>query len=239
MNLTIDQQDTVNGFIKAIQEAINELQLKAADYSKVDKMIEQAKSIVGYKYTSIANLQIAIENVLYGKDITMQGEVDAYASDIENALATLTLKETSNAVEGINETITDLTKPLVITILQGDVNSFMGVYLNGVQVDKSYYSMKTGSIVLEFTPAFLSTMASGSHTLDIVTTDIVYSTNFIVDTTTVTPNDGATITPGEGINNDTNQQSPSTGDTTNVILYVAIFVIASVSLFVCKKRKIK
>lgn len=79
----ITQQSEVDGYAERILAAIEELKIKPADYSGVDKALEDVPEELS-KYTdeSVAALKKAIEAVIRDKDITEQEAVDKYAADI-------------------------------------------------------------------------------------------------------------------------------------------------------------
>lgn len=85
-----DQQATVDGYAESIKAAREALKYKDADYSAV----ETAKAKVPadsslYTEESWQNLQNKINAVVEGLDITQQSRVDAFAKDIEDAIAAL------------------------------------------------------------------------------------------------------------------------------------------------------
>ena len=107
-NLPASQQTTVDGYVIAIREAMNNLQYKPADYSAVDaamKNVEEAKKIQaafatahnGYSYYTKESYDalIATTNYQKGLDIRYQETVTGYATAINNAL----LKLTPNAAD--------------------------------------------------------------------------------------------------------------------------------------------
>ena len=107
-NLPASQQTTVDGYVIAIREAMNNLQYKPADYSAVDaamKNVEKAKNIQaafatahnGYSYYTKESYDalIATTNYQKGLDIRYQETVTGYATAINNAL----LKLTPNAAD--------------------------------------------------------------------------------------------------------------------------------------------
>ena len=102
-NLPASQQTTVDGYVIAIREAMNNLQYKPADYSAVDaamKNVEEAKKIQaafatahnGYSYYTKESYDalIATTNYQKGLDIRYQETVNGYATAINNALLRLT-----------------------------------------------------------------------------------------------------------------------------------------------------
>ncbi|SHI07851.1 hypothetical protein SAMN02745196_02690, partial [Clostridium collagenovorans DSM 3089] len=62
------EQDIVNGYAIAIENAIN-TQLKPADYSKVDAVIEKANDLRKEDYKDFSAVTAAINGVIRGKDI--------------------------------------------------------------------------------------------------------------------------------------------------------------------------
>ena len=77
---------------------------KDADYSKVEEAINTANKLNKEDYKDFSKVEEAIENVVYGKDITEQEEVDAYAKAINDAVAGLEKveKEVKNPATGDN-----------------------------------------------------------------------------------------------------------------------------------------
>lgn len=89
-SLSKSQQSTVDGYAAAIKAAREGLKFKPADYSSV----ETAKSKVPsdssvYTAESWQNLQNKLNAVVEGLDITQQSRVNAFAKDIEDAIAAL------------------------------------------------------------------------------------------------------------------------------------------------------
>lgn len=83
------EQDAVNGYAAAIENAINALEYKDADYSGVDAAIAKAKALNQADYKDFSAVEAAIGAVVRGKLITEQAEVDAMASAIADAIAAL------------------------------------------------------------------------------------------------------------------------------------------------------
>lgn len=83
------EQDAVDGYAAAIENAINALEYKDADYSGVDAAIAKAKALNQADYKDFSAVEAAIGAVVRGKLITEQAEVDAMASAIADAIAAL------------------------------------------------------------------------------------------------------------------------------------------------------
>lgn len=85
----ITEQEVVNGYADAINEAIDQLEYKAADYTEVDKAIEKANKLNKDNYKDFSKVEDAIKTVVRSKNITEQDEVDAMAKAINDAIDAL------------------------------------------------------------------------------------------------------------------------------------------------------
>ena len=85
----ITEQEVVNSYAKAINEAIDQLEYKAADYTEVDKAIEKANKLNKENYEDFSKVEDAIKTVVRSKNITEQDEVDAMAKAINDAIDAL------------------------------------------------------------------------------------------------------------------------------------------------------
>ena len=89
----ITEQSEVDAMAQAIEDAIAALQYKDADYTKVDAAIAKAKALNKDNYKDFSAVETAVNAVVRGKSITEQGEVDAMAKAIEDAIAALQYKD--------------------------------------------------------------------------------------------------------------------------------------------------
>lgn len=100
----ITEQEVVNGYAKAINEAIDHLEYKDADYTKVTEAIEKANNLNKDNYKDFTEVEKAINAVVTGKNITQQDEVDAMAKAINDAIGALVfqlkIKYNSNGGKG-------------------------------------------------------------------------------------------------------------------------------------------
>ena len=93
-DLDITKQAEVDKMAEAIQNAIKALQLKKADYSKVDAALGNIpKDLSVYTEESVAKLNAAKDAVVRDLDISKQAEVDKMAEAIRNAIKDLQLKK--------------------------------------------------------------------------------------------------------------------------------------------------
>ena len=143
-DLDITQQDTVNGYAKAINEAIDQLEYKAADYTEVDKAIEKANKLNKDNYEDFSKVEDAINAVVRDKNITQQAEVDAMAKAINDAIGALVfqlkIKYDSNGGTGTmaNPTV-ELDKEF--TFPKCEYVAPNGKHFKGWQVDNTVYKV--------------------------------------------------------------------------------------------------
>ena len=87
------QQADVDLMAKAINDAIDALEYKDADYTAVDDAIALANSLNSDDYKNFTYVEIAINNVVRGKNITEQSSVDLMAKAINEAISGLVYKD--------------------------------------------------------------------------------------------------------------------------------------------------
>ena len=87
------EQADVNAMAKGIEDAITALQYKNADYTKVEAALAKANALKKDDYKDFSAVETAVNAVVRGKNITEQGEVDAMAKAIEDAVAALQCKD--------------------------------------------------------------------------------------------------------------------------------------------------
>ena len=90
------QQTEVDAMAKAIEDAVSALQYKGADYTKVDAAIAKANALKKDDYKDFSAVDDALKAVVRDKNITEQTEVDAMAKAIEDAIAALVKKPSSD-----------------------------------------------------------------------------------------------------------------------------------------------
>lgn len=143
-DLDITQQDTVDGYVDAINKAIAQLKYKAADYTEVDKAIEKANKLNKDNYEDFTKVTAAINAVAPGKNITEQDEVDAMAKAINDAIDALVfqlkIKYNSNGGTGT------MTNPAIeldkeFTFPKCEYVAPNGKHFKGWQVDNTVYKV--------------------------------------------------------------------------------------------------
>ena len=140
----ITEQEVVNGYAKAINEAIDHLEYKDADYTKVTEAIEKANNLNKDNYKDFTEVEKAINAVVTGKNITQQDEVDAMAKAINDAIGALVfqlkIKYNSNGGTGTmaNPAI-ELDKEF--TFPKFEYVAPNGKHFKGWQVDNTVYKV--------------------------------------------------------------------------------------------------
>lgn len=140
----ITEQEVVNGYAKAINEAIDHLEYKDADYTKVTEAIEKANNLNKDNYKDFTEVEKAINAVVTGKNITQQDEVDAMAKAINDAIGALVfqlkIKYNSNGGTGT------MTNPAIeldkeFTFPKCEYVAPNGKHFKGWQVDNTVYKV--------------------------------------------------------------------------------------------------
>lgn len=140
----ITEQEVVNGYADAINEAIDQLEYKAADYTEVDKAIEKANKLNKDNYEDFSKVEDAIKTVVRSKNITEQDEVDAMAKAINDAIDALVfqlkIKYGSNGGTGTmaNPTV-ELDKEFIFQKCEYVAPN--GKHFKGWQVDSTIYKV--------------------------------------------------------------------------------------------------
>lgn len=148
-------------------------------------------------------------------------EIGSYEASITAGDATATLifdiAEPSNNDDGNNNNDSDKNKPDTIEpidyrIIEGansiwdessekslsfrsnaDFSKFVKVLLDGNLLDPSNYTASSGSTIITLKPEFASTLKSGKHTIEIVSTDGSALTNFYIEETIANTDGGMAL----------------------------------------------
>lgn len=91
---------------------------------------------------------------------------------------------------------------------------FLSVQVDGKALDASSYTVKEGSTIVTLKPEYLETLSVGKHTLAIVSDTGTASTDFTIKA---------------AASDDT--QSPQTGDSSNMMLWITLLFVSGTGLF--------
>ena len=141
----------------------------------------------------------------------------------------------------------------MILYCTGEYDELVGVDMDGIEVDRSNYTVTEGSTIVEFKPEYLETLSAGTNIVS-----LRYTNNRSVDinitATTLTNVDTSDSQDEEDINNDTGSQNVEntdntivaagqvvTSDNNNVLVLIMMLIMAYGGIVVTGiiRRKIK
>lgn len=173
------EQKIVDGYAKAIEDALDALEYIDADYSAVDEAIAKAGKLDKDLYEDFSDVTAAINAVERGKNLTEQQAVDEMAKAIENAIDSLKLKAAPKIIEGANQTVKQGDSAAFKS--DADFSYFKYVLVDGKQISSDSYTIKEGSTIVTLKSEFVSTLSVGKHTLSIVSKTGSADTKFTVE----------------------------------------------------------
>ena len=204
------EQAEVNAMAKAIEDAIAALQYKGADYTKVDAAIAKANALKKDNYKDFTAVEAAVNAVARGKNITEQGEVDAMAKAIEDAIAALQYKDAdytkvdaaiskANALKKDDYKDFSAVESAVNAVVRGKNITEQG------EVDAMAKAIEDALAALQYKDADKTTPAPAA---------------------TATPAPAATATPAPAATAIPQYTIPQTGDTSNPALLVVLMLVS-------------
>lgn len=117
---------------------------------------------------------------------------------------------------------------------------FLKVMVDGKELKTTDYTVKEGSTIVTLNAAYLETLSVGKHTLEIESKNGIAKTEFTI--TAVQGGDDSQTggtTPQEPDKNGGDTTSPQTGDSSNILLWVALLFLSggALSAVTYKKKK--
>ena len=218
----ITEQETVDGYAKAINEAISKLVLKDADYTLVDQAIDQANNLVEGNYKDYTKVKEAIDAVVRNKKITEQTEVYAMANAINEAISKLVLKEA-------NYTKVNEAKAKV----PSNLNIYTEETVNALQ--EALAAVKEGKKITEQTKVDGYAKAINEAINSLVIKDTISTKQ-----EAVTPTVKVETTNKETVKAENKKEvkKVKTGDSTNSVLYLGLFGFSLLIIFCIVMKKI-
>ena len=128
--------------------------------------------------------------------------------------------------EGAEQVVVPSEEKEIVFRSDAPFKEFHQVMLNGLVLDKKYYSVKEGSTVVTLNADFAEELKEGMHLFGILSTDGIAITTFTIETKAAA-------------DNDTN--APQTGDNSHMALWIALpFVsgglLSIMGVYVRKKK---
>ena len=222
----ITEQGEVDAMAKAIEDALAALQYKDADYTKVDAAISKANALKKDNYKDFTAVEAAVKAVVRGKNITEQGEVDAMAKAIEDALAALQYKDAdytkvdaalakANALKKDDYKDFSAVESAVNAVVRGKNITEQG------EVDAMAKAIEDAIAALQYKDADKTTPAPTA-----TATPAPTATATPAPVATATPAPVATATPAPAATATPQYTIPQTGDTSNPALLVVLMLVS-------------
>lgn len=121
--------------------------------------------------------------------------------------------------------------------VDAEFSKFTGIKVDGVQIGKDNYDVKSGSTIVTLKSSYLNTLAAGTHNLEMLWTDGSASTTFAIQAS-VNQNPAnknqetatASNTQPAAQNNtkQTTDKSPKTGDYNNPLVWAAWLIVSEI-----------
>lgn len=122
----------------------------------------------------------------------------------------------------------------------GEFAKFTGVQVDGILLDRSWYTAREGSTVITLLPAYLNTLATGTHTIEMLWTDGFAKTSFTVNADTIGNADNAVSSENANgaLPTDTDRKDdvPKTGDSTLFVWLLGLAVLSGTGLLLTGKK---
>lgn len=122
----------------------------------------------------------------------------------------------------------------------GELAIFTGVQVDGMVLDRSWYTAREGSTIITLLPAYLNTLATGTHTIEILWTDGLAKTSFTVNAGTLGNDSNAVNSETDNSalsgDNDGKDDVPRTGDSTLFVWLFGFAVLSRTGLLITGKK---
>lgn len=210
-------QETVEGYAKAIENAIKALKLRSADYTAVDAALAKVKALNGDLYKNFSDVMAAVNAVDRDKSFKEQADVDAMAKAIEDALAALELKPVDN--QGTNNTTQGGTQSGANNANQGGAQSGA----NNANQGGSQSGTNNAS------PSVEQSENSDTSQLDTSDVSLADAKSEVSNTGGEDKDNPSETSSGKSETkeqSETENKSPETGDSSHLELWIALFIIS-------------
>ena len=214
----ITEQGEVDAMEQAIETALSALQYKGADYTQVDAAIAKANALKKDNYKDFTAVEAAVKAVVRGKNITEQGEVDAMAKAIEDAIAALQYKDA-------DYTKVDAAIAKANALKKDDYKDFSAVE-SAVNAVVRVKNITEQGEVDAMAKAIEDALAALQYKDADKTTPTPAATATPAPVATATPAPAATATPEPAATAIPQYTIPQTGDTSNPALLVVLMLVS-------------
>lgn len=212
---TDDDKKDIQDAIDDIDDALKVIGNVEAAIELIDKLpaVDTVKPDDEEAIKAIADAQTAY-NALSDYEKSLLDE--AAKANLDKLVAALVAYD---IVEGDGSSWTEDSDHNITFVVNGLFSKFVGIKVDGKDVDKANYEVKAGSTIITLKASYLDTLAVGEHTITVVYTDGSTDGTFNVHA---------------------KANSPATGDNSNMFLWIALLFIsggAVITLTVVDKKK--
>ncbi len=214
-NYTEDEKKAIEDEIKRIDEALEVI----GNVEEVEETISKLPAVDTVKpddeeaIKAITDAQTTY-NALSDYEKSLVDE--AAKANLDKLVAALVAYD---IVEGDGSSWTEDSDHNITFVVNGLFSKFVGIKVDGKDVDKANYEVKAGSTIITLKASYLDTLAVGEHTITVVYTDGSTDGTFNVHA---------------------KANSPTTGDHSNMFLWIALLFIsggAVITLTVVDRKK--
>ena len=200
-NYTEDEKKAIADEIKRIDDALTVVENVKVVEETVSKLpaVDTVKPDDEEAIKAITDAQTAY-NALSDYEKSLVDE--AAKENLDKLVAALVAYD---IVEGDGSSWTEDSDHNITFVVNGLFGKFVGIKVDGKDVDKANYEVKAGSTIITLKASYLDTLAVGEHTITVVYTD--------------GSTDGA-------FNVHAKANSPATGDNSNMFLWIALLFIS-------------
>lgn len=206
------------------------------DNQKITSFEEGKKYLYSVRATAKGDFVFANEGVLKaklnGEDLSGSNSilVSADGKDLQITSKTITIQtpDEYKVIEGANSSWTQNSEGTLTFRADGDFSKFLGIKVDDSWVDSENYISDSGSTIVTLKNEYLQTLAAGTHKMTFVYTDGECNTNFEIKE----------AKEAEEIYE--NSDNPTTGDSSNILLWVSLFsagVLVAIVIAVCNRKK--
>ena len=215
-NYTEDEKKAIEDEIKRIDDALEVIGNVEAVEESISKLpaVDTVKPDDEEAIKAITDAQTAY-NALSDYENSLVDEVAK--ANLDKLVAALVAYD---IVEGDGSSWTEDSDHNITFVVNGLFSKFVGIKVDGKDVDKANYEVKAGSTIITLKASYLDTLAVGEHTISVVYTDGSTDGTFNVHA---------------------KANSPTTGDNSNMFLWsVSLFISGGVVITLIgidKKRR--
>lgn len=209
------------------------------DDKKITSFEEGKKYLYSVRATAKGDFVFANEGVLKaklnGEDLSGTDSISVSddGKNLQITSKTITIKtpDKYEVIEGANSSWTQNSEGTLTFRADGDFSKFLGIKVDDSWVDSENYISDSGSTIVTLKNEYLQTLAAGTHKMTFVYTDGECNTNFEIK-------EAKEAEEAEEIYE--NSDNPTTGDNSNILLWVSLFsagVLVAIVIAVCNRKK--